>query len=153
MSAVIVVLVATFMDALASRVHWITHRRDRESGRAPLVGSRDVVRIERMASSITLALPVFGLCRGLAHRAIPAISTGIERQQLKWISFSLDPGRPLGLGLTAGVPSVRRRCDLLHRTLLPSRPCPLATGVRRCSAHRLYDIDVVINRTLVYGTS
>lgn len=72
-------------------------------------------------------------------------SRGIARQQLKWITFSL--------ALIAGTAVV----DILASTNLPFflmmvalAALPVAIGVAMLR-YRLYDIDVVINRALVYA--
>ena len=80
-------------------------------------------------------------------------STGDERQQLKWIAYAIVVS-----AFAIGVLSVAQLVD----TSLPSWPAAMAlafgfgVGVPVAAAvaifkHRLYDIDIVINRTLVYG--
>ena len=75
-------------------------------------------------------------------------STGVERQQLKWVAYAatvLVVGfTALGLvdHLTGGRP---RFLDALLSILIP-----LAAGLA-ILRYRLYDIDRLINRTLVYG--
>jgi hypothetical protein len=71
----------------------------------------------------------------------------VERQQLKWIAMAA------ALLLTVGVVAI----FLWYETVLVQIAfalalvsLPLAVGVA-ILRHRLYDIDVVINRTLVYG--
>jgi hypothetical protein len=72
-------------------------------------------------------------------------SKGVERQQLKWFAFAAalavvslaSEFTPAGSGSGAFV-------------LVGVLSVPLATGAA-ILRHRLYDIDVVINRTLVYG--
>ncbi len=76
-------------------------------------------------------------------------SSGIERQQLKWfafassvaiaalaLSFSLPPGLVADVAWGAGI--------------LSFGLVPVGAGIA-ILRYRLYDIDVVINRTLVYG--
>ena len=78
-------------------------------------------------------------------------SRGVERQQLKWFAsaallFALACVQlPLAL---AG--SLEFLGQLLILTLLRAHPRAVAIGVA-ILRHRLYDIDVVINRALVYG--
>jgi hypothetical protein len=84
-------------------------------------------------------------------------SRGAERQQLKWFAFAclLVVGSLALSGVAAVVPG--RWSDTLNDlgwwVFLFSAilGIPLATGIA-ILRHRLYDIDVVINRTLVYGT-
>ncbi|MDQ3753011.1 MAG: hypothetical protein M3333_09025, partial [Actinomycetota bacterium] len=73
-------------------------------------------------------------------------STGEERQQLKWFTYAgtLTMLLPLTFGIS--LPGVAG--DLLLASVLAF--LPIATGVAILK-YRLYDIDVLINRTLVYG--
>ena len=80
-------------------------------------------------------------------------ATGRERQQLKW--FAYGAAWTPAVGVIAAVLAVLVP-GLLDRGLgaelwpLSVAGIPLATGVA-VLRHRLYDIDVLINRTLVYG--
>jgi hypothetical protein len=84
---------------------------------------------------------------------------GIERQQLKWLAaagaavallFLLTMASTLPTQVTAG--DAPEWVSALQRaTFLPYVLLPLAIGIA-ILRHRLYDIDVVINRTLVYGS-
>ncbi len=76
---------------------------------------------------------------------------GEERQQLKWISLGGGVMAAFFLGGEL-VPGPRLVADLLWAAGFVSLIClPIAAGIA-ILRHRLYDIDVVINRTLVYGT-
>ncbi len=83
------------------------------------------------------------------------ISGPVQRQQTKWVVYSV------GIGLTLGVLSY---LQLLFPSLNPlyalfgiiisslaSIICPLFMTIA-ILRHRLWDIDIIINRTLVYGT-
>jgi hypothetical protein len=75
---------------------------------------------------------------------------GEERQQLKWISFG---GGIMAAFFLAGelVPGPRLVVDLLWAAGFVSLVClPIAAGIA-ILRHRLYDIDLVINKALVYG--
>ncbi len=75
-------------------------------------------------------------------------SRGIERQQLKWIvsAFVLVGA---GLGLTAGAHGIFGQWTFfLAMFALAAMPVSVGVAMLR---YRLYDIDVVINRALVYG--
>jgi hypothetical protein len=80
---------------------------------------------------------------------------GQERQQLKWLTYagvvfviifvsSLFVPRPLRASEIWPVASL-----VLLVTVYPSIPVAVGVAIMR---HRLYDIDLLINRTLVYGT-
>jgi hypothetical protein len=81
-------------------------------------------------------------------------SRGAERQQLKWLAFAA--------GLWVGVaaldalnqqvlrsPAVDHATDVLFGAAVA--PIPIAVGIAVLK-YRLYDIDLIINRTLVYGS-
>jgi hypothetical protein len=81
-------------------------------------------------------------------------SAGEERQQLKWLVYAgaltfvvlatESPASPFELpGLASELLSI------LAYLSLPSIPVAVGSAILR---YRLYDIDIVINRTLVYGT-
>ena len=84
-------------------------------------------------------------------------SRGAERQQLKWFAFAclLVVGALALSGLASVTPSRWSETfnDLGWSVFLLSAilGIPLATGIA-ILRHRLYDIDLVIHRTLVYGT-
>ena len=70
-------------------------------------------------------------------------SRGVERQQIKWFAYGAMIGIPMGL--PAQVPVWGPILELLQPPLMFAG---LAIGMFR---YRLYDVDRVINRTLVYG--
>jgi hypothetical protein len=70
-------------------------------------------------------------------------SIGVERQQIKWFAYGAMIGIPLGL--PAQVPFWGPILELLQPPLMFAG---LGIGMFR---YRLYDVDRVINRTLVYG--
>ena len=77
-----------------------------------------------------------------------------ERQQLKWIAYAapivaLAMAASLIIDSTSSGPDRGRRLET--RSWGPTRAAvPVTIGIA-ILRHRLYDIDVVINRTLVYG--
>ena len=70
-------------------------------------------------------------------------SRGVERQQIKWFAYGALIGIPLGL--PAELPFWGPILELVQPPLLFGG---LAVGIFR---YRLYDIDRLLNRTLVYG--
>jgi hypothetical protein len=70
-------------------------------------------------------------------------SRGVERQQIKWFAYGAMIGIPLGL--PAELPFWGPILELVQPPLLFGG---LALGIFR---YRLYDIDRLLNRTLVYG--
>src|SRR5215204_734749 len=104
------------------------------------------------------ATPLFELFRGLAGLcllpgiagAIAALvvrfrrSRGIERQQLKWFTYAAALA-PLPGFVYEAAPSI---FGLLRTLILPLVPISVGVAILR---YRLYEIDRIINRTLVYG--
>ena len=100
-------------------------------------------------------LPVFVLFGGVyAVGAVGAFvsvavrfrrSRGIERQQLKWFLYAAAP--ILTVPVADSLPGVVS--GLLLVWLLLGLPAAIGIAVLR---YRLYDIDLVINRTIVYGS-
>jgi hypothetical protein len=77
-------------------------------------------------------------------------SRGDERVQLKWFGYSAALVA-VAFPVAAAGPSSGLLADLLWLcALLSFLTVPLATGIA-ILRHRLYDIDLVIRRTLVYG--
>jgi hypothetical protein len=79
-----------------------------------------------------------------------------EREQIKWIAFAASVvgflfliGLIISLIYGSRPPSWTRLLDTM--TVLSYTGVPIAVGFAVLK-HRLYDIDVIINRTLVYGT-
>jgi hypothetical protein len=99
-------------------------------------------------------LPVFAAAGGaLAVGTIGAVlsvairfhrSRGIERQQLKWFLFAATP--IVAFAMVDYLPDVVD--GLVFAWVLVGLPAAIGIAVLR---YRLYDIDVVINRALVYG--
>ncbi|MDQ3642709.1 MAG: hypothetical protein M3450_14885, partial [Actinomycetota bacterium] len=69
-------------------------------------------------------------------------SRGEERQQMKWFVYA-------GVLVVAVLFVPGSASSLLQLFVMPALPVAAGVAILR---HRLYDIDVLINRTLVYGT-
>ncbi len=76
-------------------------------------------------------------------------SGSIERQQIKWLVFAAL-AIPVWFLTNAPIEAVSHTLFLVMDAFVVSAMIPLAAGVA-IFRYRLYDIDVVINRTLVYG--
>ena len=72
-------------------------------------------------------------------------SVGIERQQLKWLAVAAIPVVTIG-PLSAIVPG--KPIQVLGSVVQLAMPAAIAIAILR---YRLYDVDVLINRSLVYG--
>jgi hypothetical protein len=100
-------------------------------------------------------LPVFGVLTGLLFFGIIGAaasvvvrfrrSRGIERQQMKWFVYAVAPMLLIPTdGFLPGTIS-----SVALGVVLIGLPTAIGIAVLR---YRLYDIDVLINRTLVYGS-
>ena len=101
-------------------------------------------------SPAALGLAILGSIASLFVRFRRA--RNVERQQLKWLSYT---GALVGVALIVAVAIETvvgdAAVDLTNTIISVSLALvPVAMGVA-ILRHRLYDIDVVINRTLVYG--
>ncbi len=72
-------------------------------------------------------------------------SRGRERQQLKWLTYAVAVVAPLSLWGNGLFPDLAWLIGGIGTASIP-----VAIGVAVLS-HRLYEIDIIINRTLVYG--
>ncbi len=100
--------------------------------------------------TISFLLLLFSVGSAIAAMAVRyRRSSGVERQQMKWLGsalvvFGLSFLVSAGLYLTGGPVDLPAVIVLLSATLVP-----IAVGVA-ILRYRLYDIDLLINRTLVY---
>ena len=103
----------------------------------------------RLAASVVevgfVLIPLPGLVAVVAIAARFRRSTGHERQQIKWLLYPLAL---FAVGLTAAV--FVQEAWVWSLSLAGLAGVPVAAGIA-ILRYRLYDIDVVIRRTLVYG--
>jgi MFS family permease len=99
------------------------------------------------AGATALGLALIPAAAAVAFRLRRA--RGVERQQLKWFAFAVLAS--LGVALTLGVlPSPFADWSFGAAVIGFGAAVPAAAGLA-ILRYRLYDIDVVIRRTLVYG--
>jgi hypothetical protein len=100
---------------------------------------------------LTVVLIVLVLCSVASLAVRFRRSSGEERQQMKWLTYAAAANFAtllLGFSLpadSAWYPAV----GALSNLVLAGLPVAVGIAVLR---YRLYDIDILINRTLVYGT-
>ena len=108
----------------------------------------EVLAVAAEAATLVALVTLVVSAAGLALRLRRA--RGDERVQLKWFGYSATLVA-VAFPVAAGGPSEGIVADLLWLTaLLAFLSVPVATGIA-ILRHRLYDIDVVIRRTLVYA--
>ena len=109
-----------------------------------------LVDVLQNLSPAALALAILGSIASLFVRFRRA--RNVERQQLKWLSYTgALVGVALGVAIVIEAIVGDRAVDLTNTIISISLALvPVAMGIA-ILRHRLYDIDVVINRTLVYG--
>ena len=80
---------------------------------------------------------------------------GVERQQIKWFAYAVA-GSVIAGGVAYLIPIVvdtplwfERMGFALNIAFIPAIPIGIGIAILR---YRLYDIDLIINRTLVYGS-
>src|SRR5215210_4392063 len=147
----VVVWAAVGYIALFTLVSWlspVSQDLRLSSVRNPLGLDLEVMNL--LAGVVYLSLPLPLLASGAAVIVRFRRSRGEERQQIKWFAYAVAVmiglftlGQSLGLTQVVGV------APLVFA--VPLAGLPVAAGIAILK-YRLYDIDLVINRTLVYGS-
>jgi hypothetical protein len=147
----VVVWVAMGYVALFTVVSWLSPVSQDfrlSSVRNPLGLDLEIVNL--LGGILYLSLPLLLLACGAAVIVRFRRSRGDERQQIKWFAYAVAVmvflftlGQSLGLTQVVGV------APLVFA--IPLTGLPVAAGIAILK-YRLYDIDLLINRTLVYGT-
>src|SRR5918994_6007428 len=100
-------------------------------------------------STVALGTVVLSVFMRLRH------AIGVERQQIKWFAYAAA-GSVIATGVAYLIPVVvdtpiwfERMGFALNIAFIPAIPIAIGIAILR---YRLYDIDLLINRTLVYGS-
>src|ERR671917_19551 len=107
--------------------------------------------VSELLEPIYLALYFFLFFASAASLVVRFRRSGsLERQQIKWLAFAAL-AVPVWFLTHAPIEAASHTLFIVMDALIFSALIPVAAGVA-ILRYRLYDIDVVINRTLVYGT-
>ena len=126
-------------------------------GLGPIRNPLGIEGFSNISNSILLTMAALVLVVAAAlsvfvrlHRA-----TGIERQQIKWFAYA-TAAAVMGLVLAEVIPDVIDTprwyewvANAIFVVVIPGVPIAIGIAILR---YRLYDIDLLINRTLVYGS-
>jgi hypothetical protein len=103
--------------------------------------------IELAASIVTALVGLLALLAAVSVVIRFRRASGVERQQLKWFAYAATlPAAFFAIGF--GLPSQGLLFDVLFFVFFAVVPAAIGVAILR---YRLYDIDRLINRTLVYG--
>jgi signal transduction histidine kinase len=143
--AVVVVVAGTAIASVVSSGSSTFDLGSNESIENPVALSSTAIAV---AAVIGFPLVVLGVVLSLASFVLRyRASVGEQRQQLRWVGGSLIVGVGLGLvGTTTW--TVFEYAYLLSAAALLAIPVGTAVAVLK---YRLYEIDLVVNRALVYG--
>jgi hypothetical protein len=110
------------------------------------IGIEGLAHVEELPFFAVLSIPLLVGCVGAVAAVVVRFrrSRGVERQQMKWFLYAAAP--LVTFPVNEYLPGIIS--DLLFGWLLIGLPTAIGIAVLR---YRLYDIDVVINRTLVYA--
>jgi len=121
--------------------------------RGIIAGSADMLDIIIRLTQLLLWVGILGSLAAFAIRT--RNSQGVERQQMKWLGYAL--GMMILSWIFGSIISYLWVDNILVANLRDAMSNLALLGIAVAAGiailrHRLYDIDVVINRTLVYGT-
>ncbi|HSK85765.1 MAG TPA: hypothetical protein VK902_20525 [Rubrobacter sp.] len=122
-----------------------------EEGVVNPLGIEELRPVSDLLDPVYLALYFFLLFASAASLVVRFRRSGsVERQQIKWLAFAAL-AIPVWFLINSPIEAVSRTLFDIMDALIFSALIPVAAGVA-ILRYRLYDIDVVINRTLVYGS-
>jgi hypothetical protein len=135
---------------------------DRRGARNPL-GVEQLAWVEDVAVFVILLLPLCILVSASSLVFRYRRSRGEVRQQIKWLAFAASVVGVLYFGSllaqiflapesleSEGAPEPLWASIMNNLILLAYAGVPIAVGIAILK-HRLYDIEIIVNRTLVYG--
>jgi hypothetical protein len=108
---------------------------------------------------LVVVVATYGSTFGIQVYRYVRVYNAVERQQLKWCIYAFFTGLAveIGSGVLGGLVAPLKAPDSWYQllngtfTVLLFVPIPLAIGIAIFRYH-LWDIDIIINRTLVYGS-
>lgn len=116
------------------------------SGRNPYAVGSQVFDVLYVIGQVVFLLSLLAAIGSLVARF--RRSSGIERQQLKWIAYAVTALAIMGpVAIFFYYDSVL--VQILIAPVVTALPAAICIAIMR---YRLYDIDVIINRTVVYGS-
>ena len=137
--------------AIGTPVALVGWSLDPDTG-SEFVAGRNPLAVDALPTDALLAVGMTLFLGALVASVVSFVlrfrrSTGVERQQLKWFAYAASIAAivlPIGFVLWSIVPVVRA----VIAVVLTGLPVAVCISVLR---YRLYDIDAVIRRTLVYA--
>jgi hypothetical protein len=118
------------------------------SVRNPLGFDLEIMNL--LGGVLYLTLPLLLLASGAAVIVRFRRSRGDERQQIKWFAYAVAAMVALfTIGHSLGLTQIVLVAPLVFA--VPLTGLPIASGIA-IFKYRLYEIDIIINRTLVYGS-
>ena len=139
--ALVLVVLGMLADTLAGQD--IDYRIENPIGIEGLAHVEDMPLVIGVLTVVPLVVGCVGAVAAVVVRL--RRSSGVERQQMKWFLYATAP--ILTFPVTDYLPGIVG--GLVFGWILIGLPTAIGIAVLR---YRLYDIDLVINRTLVYGT-
>ena len=125
------------------------------AGLGPIANPLGVKGFSRAYDVVLNMLPILYGAVALSLFVRMRRAAGVERQQIKWFAYAAA-ATIVGIVLAYLIPDIiatprwfDRAGFALNIAVMPAIPVSIGIAILR---YRLYDIDVIINRTLVYGS-